>query len=391
MSFHDSYQESISETVDEIIGSGVDPSSRTIFQMIKVFYVQSSIDIATDSFATDQLIDMLIMLRLQRLVWQAGGHEFTTPAQHEKFLKILKNLENDFNKIARRVFPQREIDLVNKMAEDWHKRNPNRQYVAFVRFSDIEDSKEKADLERTLSKGGLFSSISETKAEIEETRHLLEKALFVTHHMPILMQWHAQLFMFKALSTGEIQDTLNQTKRLTLSAERISSQIDSLPDDLHKLLTESSKPVSVMLTDLKETSDNLRFIVQTLQPLIEEDEGGKPIELERIEHMFELAVVNSRELVKITENLNKLSYDSAAADHLGKIFADQVSLVDQVLATRVEDLDRRLMNQRKIILDKVLLALVLFSISFPITFFLCYLFVRKHLINHEKKLADAVD
>ena len=117
-----------------------------------------------------------------------------------------------------------------------------------------------------------------------------------------------------------------------------------------------------MLTDLKETSDNLRFIVQTLQPLIEEDEGGKPIELERIEHMFELAVVNSRELVKITENLNKLSYDSAAADHLGKIFADQVSL-----------------------------ALVLFSISFPITFFLCYCLVRKHLINYEKKVVDAVD
>ena len=40
--------------------------------------------------------------------------------------------------------------------------------------------------------------------------------------MPILLEWQAELFLYKSLSTEEITQTLEQTQRLTESAERIS-------------------------------------------------------------------------------------------------------------------------------------------------------------------------
>jgi len=73
MSFSDNYQESISETIDTIIARGLQLESRLLYQTIKVFYTHSVISIATESDAIHQLLDMLVMLRLQRLVWMNGG------------------------------------------------------------------------------------------------------------------------------------------------------------------------------------------------------------------------------------------------------------------------------------------------------------------------------
>ena len=171
LSFHNTYQEAISETIDEMMAEVTSPATRTYLQTIKVFYTQASVDIATGSDPPVQLMDMMIMLRLQRLVWGSIDSSLVTQSQAESMSTTLHGLEKELLKLARMVFEQADINLILSLADNWKKQNPDREYIAFVRFTDLEESSEKARIQETIAKGGLFSSISETNVELEETRH----------------------------------------------------------------------------------------------------------------------------------------------------------------------------------------------------------------------------
>jgi len=223
LAFSDNYQEAIAEVTDKIIAEGIDPKARTMYHTVKLFYVNSAISIAIESDAIHQLLDMIVMLRLQRLVWKNVSDEtLATKDQAKRILLELDKLEVQLHKLATRVFTYADINTVVSLAENWKKDNPERNYVAFVRFQNFANSEGKAKIDKILSKGGLFSSISEVNYEIEESRFAIERAMFMANRMPILLEWQAELFLYKSLSTEEITQTLEQTQRLTESAERIS-------------------------------------------------------------------------------------------------------------------------------------------------------------------------
>ena len=55
------------------MAENVSAEERIGYQSVKVFYTNSAIDIATESDAIKQLMDMMVMVRLQRIVWNNGG------------------------------------------------------------------------------------------------------------------------------------------------------------------------------------------------------------------------------------------------------------------------------------------------------------------------------
>lgn len=391
LAFSDNYQESIAETVDKIIAEGIDPTARMMYHTVKLFYVNSAISIAIEADATHQLLDMIVMLRLQRLVWQNGGDEtLSTKDQAKRMSLQLAKLETQLHKLATRVFTEADINTVVSLAEKWKKDNPERDYVAFVRFQNFAHSESKAKVDKILSKGGLFSSISDANYEIEETRFAIERAMFMANRLPILIEWQAELFIYKTLSTDEVTQTLASTQRLTESAERISIQIDQLPEDIQTLFDKNSKALEAITNNIARTSENLKTISDQLSPLIVSQDNNEhaEIDLKEVKLIFEDALATSKQLVSITENINKFNYDSEVANNLSGLVAKQLTQVDNVLAKRMADLDNRLINHRELIFDRVFILLMAFCIVFPVVFFTGYLLTRRHIIKFGKRVAE---
>lgn len=391
LSFSDNYQESIAEITDTFIAEGINPTARMLYQTVKVFYVNSAIDIAIESDAVNQLLDMIVMLRLQLLVWRNGGHETLSTKDQAKRMSVqLDKLEKQLHKLATRVFSQADINSIVLLAEKWKKENPEREYVAFVRFQDFSDSEDKAKIEQITSKGGLFSSISEANFEIEETRFAIERAMFLTNRMPIMIEWQAELFLYKTLSTDEIIQTLDQTRLLNELIEIVSVQIDKLPNEIQSLFDKNSKSIETISSNIARTSENLKIISGQLSPLFltQDSNDNGEIDIKQIELIVENALATTRELVAIAENLNKFNYDSEVANTLSGLVTEQLTQVDNMLAKRMADLDSRLINHRELIFDRIFILLMSFCFVFPTVFFTGYLLTRRHIIKYGKKIEN---
>ncbi len=387
LAFHDTYQEAISETIDKMVPEAINPASRTYLQTIKVFYTQASIDIATASDAAIQLIDMMVMLRLQRLVWKNINNTLVTQSQADRMSTTLLRLENELLKTANLVFTQADIKHIMSIADNWKKQNPDREYIAFVRFTDLGDSEAKAKIEKTIAGGGLFSSISEANAELEETRHALEKALFVAHHMPILLEWQAELFMYKVLSTGEIQDVLVQTQRTTNAAERISLAMEKLPDDVNGILKNNKDEFLRLANSIEATSSNLRMISEQLSPLFlkQDSNDDGEIDLLQVENILKKAYATSESTLNAIKAFSELHYDEEVATHVATLMSSQVKQIDTLLEQRIDQLSQRALEHR----ERIFYLLLALCFLFPVIFFSGYIMARRIADKNQLQLMNA--
>jgi hypothetical protein len=388
MAFSDNYQEGIDETVDDIINAGVTPSARLFYQAVKVFYTQSSVSIASESDAVHQLLDFLVMLRLQRLMWDNGGEpNLSSKAEASKLAKQLLKLELQLHRLASQVLAKQDIDRVMKLTKRWKQDNPDREYVAFVRFQDFAHSEDKAAIEKVILGGGLFSSISDAEKQLEETNHAIDRGIFVMNRLPILLEWQSELFLYRVLSTQEMQDLLQQDAQIATALERISTRLDQWPQDVEKVVSSSDKTLRQLSQDLAKTSEKLRVISDQFSPLFlgqDNNEDGD-IVLQQIQLIFKDALATSQQLAEVSKHLNTLSYSPDKADHFSQLLAQQVTQADEILARRVEDLDNKLLIQQEIMYQRILTLLIIALVAFPLIFFLFYVLARRHLIAYQSK------
>ena len=389
MAFSDNYQEAIDEITDEFMFSAVSPASRLYFQGVKVFYTHSAISIATEADAVHQLLDMMVMVRLQRIVWKHGGNPNLATVQHaEKMAIELQKLETQLHKVARQVFTQSDINRVMSLTEKWRKENPDRDYVAFVRFQDFAHSEDTAAIQELIKSGGLFSSISDAKQEIEEARHAVDRGLFLMNRLPILLEWQSELFLYKLFSSDEIVSVLEQNSALTEAIDRLSMRIDRWPEDVNALLSENIKPLSQLTGNLQLTSENLRAIFIQLAPLLEKDENslGTKETLTRVERILGEFQKSAEQLVQFSANLNQLSYNPEASNHLYTLAEATLTQANLLAAERVADLDLKLATHREELLKDIIVLMLIASLLIPVVFFTIYVIAKRSVIKHQHQL-----
>ncbi len=121
-------------------------------------------------------------------------------------------------------------------------------------------------------------------------------------------------------------------------------------------------------SNIKSTSENFKIVSDSLSPLINSN-NGEPIDLNKIENMPGLALANSKQLVKITENLNQFSYDTGEAEHLSMLLAEHIKQIDLMLAQQMKEVDMRVAEHRDNVFERATILVLIFSIIFPIVFF----------------------
>jgi len=337
MDFADTYLEGLGEVIDRVISDGVDERARYGYHGVKVFYVSAAIDIVTGTQSINQLIDMLILLRLQRQIWEQGGFPYSSREHAERIRLRLADLEQQLTTLALQVLSREEIDGIHTLAEQWKQDHPDRNYVAFVRFQDFADSDLKNRLKDTINRRGLFSSIDDAKREIEDARLTAERALFLANHMPLLLEWQAELFVFRTLATGEVLGLQARADEFSTTAGRLAGLLDSLPEDIgaeiQKLVEHNDATLGGLISDLLQASENLKQVAAAFGPLLARngEQAGTTPDLQHIQSVIADFREATAQLAAIMETFNGMHYDRNSIDHFAAVLDDQRQALDTMI------------------------------------------------------------
>jgi hypothetical protein len=146
--------------------------------------------------------------------------------------RALGRLEGQLVGLAQRVFSNEEIDLVHELTAQWRTENPERRYVAFVRFDDFGNSELRRRFEKHESRRGLLAPVAEASREIHEIRMVAERAIFLANHMPMLSEWQAEGFVYHALRLPETQGLLDGIDRFVATSENVAERLATLPEQI---------------------------------------------------------------------------------------------------------------------------------------------------------------
>ena len=230
LAFADRYLEAVAEAADWGADHTADPKARAAFRQTKVVYATAAVTVVTEPDPLRVLRDLIVMVRLQKLVWDEGRFAWPGAEATERMQHALTRLDTQINQLAGRVVPAAAIAMVQEATAQWHAANPERRYVSFVRFHDLGDADFRKRFEQVLSTASLLAPVAEATREIHETRRVAERAIFLANHMPVLLEWQAEGLVYHALRIPETQEVLADLNRFTATAEGVGKQIALMPE-----------------------------------------------------------------------------------------------------------------------------------------------------------------
>jgi hypothetical protein len=244
--FADRFLAAVAETMDRGASRAGTAEGRVSLQQIKVAYVTSAIIIASEPEPLKVLREYLVFLELATMLWASGGDPGVPPDIAADVHRTLLSLQSQLRSIALLALSRDAIGTIRELAEEWRRDNPDRAYIAFVRFSDLGSPEARQQVAAEIRSGGLLAPVRAAVREAEELRLVSERAIFIANHMPILIEWQAELFLSRTLATPEVQSLIEDSAAFSTAATNLGG-------DLTGLLAEVSRERSAAIDHLALT------------------------------------------------------------------------------------------------------------------------------------------
>jgi hypothetical protein len=152
-------------------------------------------------------------------------------------------------------------------------KNPGVESIAFVRFSDFADYRGKSILDGVPHGTGLLAPVSEAMRQLEETRLLAERGLFLAKRMPLLARWHAESFLNTALAHDEVKKVTDSVARAVALAESLPAKVEKEREIILKTLEDREKVLAPMVQNVRETAADVKIVTQEAHALLKETEA----------------------------------------------------------------------------------------------------------------------
>jgi len=225
--YADRYMTLIVAACDAISHDNQSLEQRRMANLFKTASVTSIYDVATNPDPFTQLIDMLLVVTLQSMVWiDEDNAARLFPGREEILVLAIRRAREDIWDLARRAMTPKQLDDLDRLMVEWRRQNQDVQFVSFVRFGDFADRRGKSIISEVRSGGGLLAP---AKQAIDETRLLAERIFYISKRAPFLLSWQAQSFADDILIKPEVTDALSQLEQVATAAERAAAATESIP------------------------------------------------------------------------------------------------------------------------------------------------------------------
>ncbi len=282
MAFADSYTAIIAQAVDRIARQV--PEQRAVLHDAKLRNVENAINIAAGANPFGALLDMTVMVTLQRQV----AEEYWIPERFgdagRPLVEALQLLEEEIWLIAARALKDREVEALRALIPQIRERFSGQVFVSSIRASDFAEDR-RATVARLKGGGSLltlfqldpFAGLSPAAQELAQSRLLAERAFFWAKRLPLILNWQITDVILETLAEPETQQILEVTSRLAESSERLSAVAEELtqrlPEEreaaLEQLAALAAAEREAIFGMFKQEDVRLRGLLQDLRQTIE--------------------------------------------------------------------------------------------------------------------------
>ena len=298
MSFADRFMTTIGGSVTALETKLPSPGARLAAAQTKVYTFSSAVDIASSPSPGAALLDMIVMVTLNRILWEEYWQPKVFGKPADGVVKAFKNNEKDIWSIAAKVLTSHQQKELRDLIMEWRRNNPDQIGVNYIRFSDFGNLGKKPSLSKVKLPGGLLAPVKEAAQAADEIRLTAERTKYMISRMQLIASFQVELMFRRLMLEPESKQLLLDLTKFSESTEHFTKFMDNLPQQIAK---EREGAIAQFMNDFgKERSETIR-------------QAAKEVAKERETTLINIAKIIERErtalLMGIGEHQDALKED----------------------------------------------------------------------------------
>jgi hypothetical protein len=229
MGFADRFAVILSQSFEDFKKHAPSPEAQLIAHDDLAYSMASVFTIAAGPNPQVAMLDMAALATMGRMVyeehWLKEWGKSAAP-----YVRGYRQLETDIWRIVAQVLTPGQQEELGGMIQDWRRGHPEQLMFHYLRFSDFAAGRQKSTLVKAVKSGGLFGSVRQVTQQVEETRLLVERAMFLGTRLPLLGGDFANVWVSQLLTNPDVGRLLNNMDQVSGSVERVSKEMENLPD-----------------------------------------------------------------------------------------------------------------------------------------------------------------
>ncbi|MCP3902382.1 MAG: hypothetical protein GY715_02005 [Planctomycetes bacterium] len=235
MAFADSYTAVVAQSFDRVATAV--PEERVVLHDIMVRQVQNAITIAAGPNPAGALLDMTVMVTLQRQVVETYWIPERLGEAGQPILDGLKLLEEEIWAIARRSLDAQQFEALEDLMPVISERYRDQVRVSAIRASDFSDQRRAtvARIDGGTSLLQLFqldplAGLNPASRELAQIRMLAERTFFWAKRLPMILNWQMQDVILDAFDHPDTQRLIDSVTAMTETSNRLGDIVGELPN-----------------------------------------------------------------------------------------------------------------------------------------------------------------
>jgi hypothetical protein len=256
MSYADRYASIAAQALDDFERLEPQPDVRRMVMGDLVFSTAAAFTIAADADPQVALLDMVVMATLGRMIFEDywlpkyGGYV-------EPVVTAMTELEDQAWQIADPILTTTQKTELLERIDAFHMANPELTTFSHLRFADFPSKRASSSLKAT-SSGGIFKSVQRITDQVEQTRMLAERGMYLSTRLPLLGGGFADIWLSRLSFNPAVEDVLGDVSTFAEVSERLAVAAEQLPQQITTERTETILQLAnEFKAERKETVDHV--------------------------------------------------------------------------------------------------------------------------------------
>ncbi len=228
--FADRYFMVVGSAVDSIKRDNASPEQRRLAHRIKLNGVLAVNDIASSPDPYSQVLDLVVAITLQSMVWiDEDRAEAAFGDRAPVLIKALRTMREEAWQLGARALTQEQLETLDLLIGDWRRTHPQVDQVEYVKFDNFAGVRAAALVADLRTGTGLMAPLTEMSQEAREYRRLGERAFWYSKRAPNVAGIQAEAAVNEILATPETEALTLSMTQFGFTADRMGQLLDSLP------------------------------------------------------------------------------------------------------------------------------------------------------------------
>ena len=207
---------------------GKTPEQRRDEMSTRLVLSSSIVAIAMQPDAVDALADLLTFTTLTADAQRNAAMGKEADSYEARLLRALEQNDTEAWRVAERWVNEPTRIAFRERILSYQGSRRSAAEVAFVRLADVK----RGGSTSVESDSGLFDSLHAATQQMDQTRMLAERSLFLAQRIPFLMRLQAEVYTGNALATKEAQQTQAQLDRVSSIMESVSGLLAGMAQQI---------------------------------------------------------------------------------------------------------------------------------------------------------------